>query len=211
MTGQDDGRVRVTFWIILIGFLGLVAGAVISGALNYRGSNLKEVTRVVEVTREVIVDRPIEVTRLVVETRVVEVTRIVEVAVALPMLDSLADQRGEGSTSETTGSIIIGVLLNDGRTAIGTHSVALFPKTLIDAAGESQPDRDQEIDIPVNVETGFAEAYGLEAGTYVACLRSLLHTATVGEIDIATGEITRVDLYWPPEVTRINAECILDS
>lgn len=211
MTRQGNGGGRTIFWVTLIGVLGLVVGAVIGSSVFYRGSNPEEVTRIVEVTREVTVARPIEVTRSVIETRVIEVTRVVEIVRALPALDSLADQSSGGTEAENIGSVIIGVLTYNGQTATGTHTVALFPKTLTNDAGEAKPDRDQEIDIPVNSQIGFAEAYGLASGTYVACLKSLLHTATVGEIEIVAGEITRVDLHWPADVTRINVECILDS
>lgn len=60
-----------------------------------------------------------------------------------------------------------------------------------------------------NIETGFAEAYRLIAGTYAVCLKSLFHTATVGEIEIVAGEITRADLRWPADVVTIKVECVL--
>lgn len=205
MAGQSGGVGRVILWLTLIGLLGLVVGAVIGGSLNKRGSNIPEVTRLVEVTREVVVDRPVEVTRVVATTRIVEIVRTPSAQI------SSEDQSGGEASAETTGSVIIGVLTHDGQTSLGTHTVALFPKTLINDAGQALPNRDQEINIPVNGEIGFAEAYGLEAGTYVACLKSLLHTATVGEIEIITGKTIRVDLYWPADITRINVECVLDS
>lgn len=209
MAGQNGGGGRVIYWLALIGLLGLVVGAVIGGAISYRGANLEEVTRIVEVTREVTVALPIEVTRSVIETRVVEVTRIVEIVRDPPTQDSLSNQSSAGAPSKTIGSAVIGVLLSDGRVSTGTHTVALFPKTLISDIGEAQPNREQEIRIPVNEQTGFAEAYGLLAGTYTVCLKSLLHTATVGEIEIIAGKVTRVDLRWPAEVEIIRVECVL--
>lgn len=209
MAGQGGGGGRVIFWIALIGFLGLAVGALIGGYFGYRGSNLKEAARIVEVTREVEVERPVEVTRLITETKVIEVTRIVEIVRELPMVDSFADQANGAAAPETVGSIIIGVLNHDGRFSTGTHTVALYPITLLNDAGELKPDRDGELLIPVNEETGFAEAYGLAAGTYAVCLKSLLHTATVGEIEIVAGEVTRADLHWPAGTSIIRVECVL--
>lgn len=207
MEAKGKGSKKIVFWVALIGFLGLVVGVVIGNYYSHRGSNLIEVTRIVEVTREI--ERPIEVTRSVTETKVIEVTRIVEIVQNSPTQESFSNQGSDDEPPESTGSAIIGVLADDGRVSLGTHTVALFPKTLIDDKGEAQPNRDQEVRVPVNELTGFAEVYGLPVGTYAVCLESLLHTATIGELEIFAGEITRADFRWPAEIEIIRVECVL--
>jgi hypothetical protein len=73
MAGQGGGG-RTTLWVALIGFLGLVVGAVISGYFSYRGSNLAAVQYEVDATRTA------EASSLdtIKETVVFEVTRLVE-------------------------------------------------------------------------------------------------------------------------------------
>jgi len=127
---------------------------------------------------------PTQTPRIVVATVAVSPTMLIVVPTPLPL-----------------GNAIIGALKNDGSVAAQSHetySIALYPKTLLDATGQLHGDRNKRVYAFPDRQTGLAVFTDLTPGVYVVCFTAPGGSVTVGEITIKPYVTVRQNFRWPP-------------
>jgi DNA-binding CsgD family transcriptional regulator len=96
------------------------------------------------------------------------------------------------------GSAIIGALNADG-TAAGsnTSQIDLYPKTLVDAAGQIHGDMKKRVTAFPADQTGIAQFADLSPGIWIVCFGAYGSYVNVGELTIQPYISVRQNLKWP--------------